>query len=477
MDKPHFNDTLEKGSLVGAPPFEFQKVVLRNFPLSANFRTLTRFCDEYLNIADPFVHFRPAVPFVVLSIVNYGKMSRAAGNLGWTSQNEILFAVPVEWYERDANGQLTFKGLAQVSPFIFVDDEDSQVVGREVYGWSKVQGWFSPGVDPWVRHPLNRPRLLSLSANLFEEMFACQIPTPCELLTIEEEVPPTFSVTPPRLDNILNPWVSIPKAITGWGGLAATVAEMLTAPAFRGYTALDREARPELLDSASDVLELFTRTLLANTINLKQMRDAADPEKFCYQALTNAKMEISQIRRGGFLGDLALLRGDPTGGFRVRLHEYANQPIVETLGLEVADRVLGAVPTVTLTPVMPFWQELDLKYQKGENVCWRTKLGAETSPWRNHAGPRGEPTRDPDSLYNTLGSNGFGVATGPFSFPEATLRVLPLPADEKKLTEFVEAHLNGVKGAKYSFEPWGNYVYMVVTAFGAMASATADIGN
>src|SRR5262249_13539799 len=132
-EKPEFNTTLEAASLVGAPPFEFQKVVLRNFPLNANFRSLARFCDKYLNIADPFVRFRPAMPFVVLSIVNYGKMSLEAGNLGWTSQNEILFAVPVEWYERDEQGRLSFKGLAQVSPFIFVDDEDSQVVGREVY--------------------------------------------------------------------------------------------------------------------------------------------------------------------------------------------------------------------------------------------------------------------------------------------------------------------------------------------------------
>jgi hypothetical protein len=488
--KPKFNDVLEKGTLVGAPPFEFQKVVLRNFPLNANFRTLTRFCDKYLNIADRFVHFRPAMPFVVLSIVNYGKMSREAGNLGWTSQNELLFAVPIEWYERDEHGQLSFKGFAQVSPFIFVDDEDSQVVGREVYGWPKVQGWFSPGLDPWVRHPLNRPGLLSLSASVFEEMFSGQVPRPRELLSIEAEAPPAFSVVPPQLDNILNPWVSIPKAITGWGGLVATVAEMLTAPAFRGYNALDREARPELLDSSADVLEVFTRTLLANTINLKQMRDAANPEEFCYQALTNASMEISQIRRGGFLGDLALLRGDPTGGFRIRLHEYANQPIVETLGLEVAGRVAGAIPTVTLNPVMPFWQELDLTYRAGENICWRTKRGSQTSKWQNHAGERPcHPDPDPDaagSLYNTLGSNGFGVATGPFSFPGATLRVLPLPADGTKLALFVEEHLNdpirllaktNARDPRYRFEAWGDYVYMVVTAYGDMVSETADIGN
>ena len=176
-----------------------------------------------------------------------------------------------------------------MSPFIFVDDADSQIVGREVYGWPKVQGWFRPGIDPWDRHPLNHRALLSLGTNVFDAMFANRIPGPREILAIEEDAPPTFSVVPPQSDNILNPWVSIPKAIAGWGGIMATIAEMFTAPAFRGYTDLDRQPRPELIDGISDTLNLFTRTLLANTINLKQMRDAADPQHFCYQALTDRK--------------------------------------------------------------------------------------------------------------------------------------------------------------------------------------------
>jgi hypothetical protein len=54
------------------------------------------------------------------------------------------------------------------------------------------------------------------------------------------------------------------------------------------------------------------------------------------------------------LGDLALLRGDTSGGFRIRVTDYPDQPIVETLGLHVADRVEGSVPMAILKPVMPF---------------------------------------------------------------------------------------------------------------------------
>ena len=485
--KPRFNIALQKGTLVGKPPFEFQKVVLRNFPLRANFRALARFCDKYLNIVPrEFAYFRPAMPFVILTVVNYGKMSAVAGNLGWTSQNELLFAIPLERYRRE-RGRWVFQGLAQMSPFIFVDDEDSQVTGREVYGWPKVQGWYSPGVDQWARHPLNSRHLLSLHANTFEEMFANEVPRPREILSIEEEAPLTFSVVPPQVDNILNPWLSIPKAITGWGSMITTVAEMFTSPAFRGYESIDREGRPELLEGVAENLDLFTRMLHANTINLKQMRDAEDPQTICYQALTNAQMEISQIHRGGMLGDLALLRGDPTGGFRIRLHEYASQPIAEALGLEVADRADGSVPIVTLNPVMPYWQELDLKYLRGENVCWRTN----TRAWTNDEAPPNEAPQDQRSgtqdedregeekraelLYNTMGSNGFEVATGPFS-SKASVRVLPLPADKAKLQKLVDEYLNG-NDAPYQFEVWGNYVFMLVIANEDISSQTADIGN
>jgi hypothetical protein len=128
-------------------------------------------------------------------------------------------------------------------------------------------------------------------------MFVGSRPVSREILACEEEAPPTFSVMPPRSDNILNPWVSLPKAITGWSDLLGTIAEMAATPAFRGYGSVDRKGRSNLIESIAENLDVFTRALQANTINLKQMRDAANPQQICYQALTNAKMAISQFRQ------------------------------------------------------------------------------------------------------------------------------------------------------------------------------------
>jgi hypothetical protein len=69
---------------------------------------------------------------------------------------------------------------------------------------------------------------------------------------------------------------------------------------------------------------------------------------------------------------------------------------------------------------------LDLTYLKGEDICWRTN--STTIGWRNHEKQGRPPVTGPDAetnlLYNTMASNGFQVATGPFRFPQATLRIL-----------------------------------------------------
>ena len=53
-----------------APPYDFEGVTLRYFPLKADFHTLANFCDDYLNVVPPEIaYFRPAMPFVMLMIV------------------------------------------------------------------------------------------------------------------------------------------------------------------------------------------------------------------------------------------------------------------------------------------------------------------------------------------------------------------------------------------------------------------------
>jgi hypothetical protein len=79
------------------PPFDFYGVTARVFPLKANMYRLREFCDSYLNIMPQTIaKFQPALPFVFLAVLDYGKMSAEKENLGWAAQNEVTFTVPLE---------------------------------------------------------------------------------------------------------------------------------------------------------------------------------------------------------------------------------------------------------------------------------------------------------------------------------------------------------------------------------------------
>jgi hypothetical protein len=151
------------------PPFQFTGVTARVFPLKANMARLAAFCDAYVNMDIPpeIVHYRPALPYVYLMVLDYGSMSSAsmhAQNVGWVAQHEVAFTVPLERWRKE-NGKLVFKDWACVSPFIFVDDEMSLTTGREVYGWPKVAGTVDASVSLWASHPLAGSRVFSFNGS------------------------------------------------------------------------------------------------------------------------------------------------------------------------------------------------------------------------------------------------------------------------------------------------------------------------
>lgn len=491
-EHPMFSLSRGAATITAPPPFDFTDVTMRFFPLKADFLALAKFCDDYLNVAADFAYFRPAMPYVMLCIVNYGKMSLEAGNLGWTSQNELLFSVPLEWY-RPVEGAWEFYELAQVAPFIFVDNESSQIGGREVFGWPKVQGWFAQGAAPWTRSPRQPGEIMDLETRVFRRLYSDERPEPRSLLTVVEEPPFSITTMPPEPGSALNPLVSLTKAMVGWSRIMMQSLESISGPAMRGYSAIDRATLPNLVSAAMRYVNVFTENFQANTINLKQMRDAADPSKACYQALTNAKMEILNFRRGGMLGDTALATGDPSAGFSIRLRRYPSHPIIETLGLEVAEETVdGADHVAMLKPVLPFWQEVDLRYLTGENIAWRVKHPVQAR-WRNatrEQPPDPEDAISDTGMYNTIGSGGLQVATGPFRFTNATIRVLPLLADRKRLEAFFQPNgqidpgdaetrstLSEVPPEIARFRPWGRYVYLVIASFDQTSSESNNMGR
>ncbi len=472
-----------------ATALEFEGVTLRVLPLRANPYSLEKFCDGYLNIAPRICRFEPSMPFVFLLLINYGKMSQAASNLGWVAQNEVAFSVPVRWYQSRQDGWV--EDQASVSPFIFVDNEQSTITGREVYGWPKVMGRLAPGVDRWTADPRAPRRLLTLETLMFSRLYAGEPLRPRLLLEVEHEAAQTPLQFPPDPANLFAPALELSR-------LGADALRLAWETATGGGAQLGGWLTELLAPLASG------GELQGNTINVKQFRSSdlltdqpggelaprgAAPGSACYQALVQAPLRFMSYRGCGLLGDVEQLRGDPSGGFRLRLRRTRSYPIVESLGLRVSgeERVNGEVMQ-TLQPVMPFWLSTDLRYEAGRRLCWR----AEGSEWctGSDPSPHVEPGRRLSIPYVTTAGPLAQPVEGPFDFWDASVRLVPLWADREVLQGYVERSLPPaeVTGAGVRVlpdppaelgegeKPPPALVLLVVSTYGKMSAPANDVG-
>src|SRR5208337_5229707 len=96
---------------------------------------------------------------------------------------------------------------------------------------------------------------------------------------------------------------------------------------------------------------------------------------------------------------------------------------------------VGGKPASTLRPMMPFWLKMDLGYGLADSQCWRTN----TTEWTTGDTLKQIPHRE--IPYLNLGSGAGEEVSGPYHFPQITLRVMPLRADRDKLQELLDNYL------------------------------------
>ena len=437
--------------LLEAPPFTFPGVTARFFPLQASVNLLSSFYQSYLNVEPEICIFKPSLPWAFLVVLDYGRMASEATNLGWISQQEIFFAVPLEEWRRDSGGRWVFRRWVLNTPFIFVDNSTSITVGREVYGWPKVMGRLLKARAKWLKNPNDATRLLRLDV----EGFGDQTSGTARLLDIDQRLNQNMSLLP--LDfQAVNPL----NRLSRWLGVSLSagldMAEFLVRSPFAGFGPDDPEADREVLSGSLRQLFWFLLGPEVPVVTLKQFPDARDPSQVCYESLVQSKLGVARYNRGGLLGLPNVLQGEVGGGFRIRLHQQPAFPIVESLGLKVArERTIDGNTVSILKPVLPFWVDIDLSYGKADAICWR--LG--DSRWFVKTDPVGP--RPKSAPYNTFAGGGQQVWSGPFLIPRAYLSVFPLRTDEKILRRLVQRYLN--HRYPYRFEPWGSYVYLAVS--------------
>ncbi|MFO0756793.1 MAG: hypothetical protein U0359_09890 [Byssovorax sp.] len=483
MKNPRFADN-QTFSLAAKPPFYFEGMTTRVFPLRASLFQQQRFADAYFNQVVPreVGRFRAFMPYVLLMIMDYGKMAAAATNLGWVSQREIMFTVPLLWY-RVIDGRWVFHDWATVTPFIYVDDELSMTLGRTAYGWPKTLAWLAPGLNEWIEDPRAEPRAAAVSTMVFPEVYAGKRQQPREFLEIHESASLSPLAFPQDPQGPFMPWSVLANLARSGAGLIGDGIDLMSGLGLlRQQRGISPRNFQRMADRAAELADLYAMQTAINTINLKQFRSSEHPSQYCYQALTNAQMKLTYFKRGGMMGDVHLLAGDASGGYSLDIHRWSSLPIIETLGIKVEREWQGDGARVSrVRPVMPFWYEVNMDYDVGRTECWRTReVDWLDRRGRSIARKRGVPR---DITFNTaLGASGQAVA-GPFRFPSTTIRVLPLLAYRRKLQEFLDGYLNRpLSSAGLRFTVWSDarselsYVYVLAINYEEMSSATNNIG-
>lgn len=485
------------------PPFVFNGMSSRVFPLRAHLGTLQRLVDGYMNFIPPQAgYFRVPVPYVYVMVLDYGQVTEAVARIGWFAQTEVFFMIPLEWYKM-VNGKWVFYDWAVITPYVFVNDEFSVPLGRSVYGFPKVLARVVNTPSAWVKDASAPVTLARVETAVFPQTYSGSEIENRVFLEIERGTISNLQVPFDPASPVM-PWsiaTHIAQSTAGFGRDATWLAQSMRLSAVN--PASNPSFVPAMLQRMAPWFAPGGRGFVQNSVNLKQFRRSNEPSQICYQALTNGQMEIKSFNGAGLLGEYPILLGDLSGGHTVRLYEYASLPIVQTLGLETHRTWAGQQCTVAeLKPVVPFWLDVDIKYDQGDTLAWRT----DDRIWRDSVGAAFDP-QPPDSAseapaYNQTVSTAIDDIAGPFEFSDSTVRVLPLLAQYTKLQSFVDGYINGPfekpmngeNGKKESirFTVWGRpqekgapatdvhdraYVYLMVSSFGGVTSTTNNVGD
>ncbi|KIG13279.1 hypothetical protein DB30_00374 [Enhygromyxa salina] len=473
-------------SLPLAPPFFFESVTTRVLPLRARVSALQHLIDRHANFVPPQVgRFRVALPYVYLMILDYGKLALEAADIGWLAQEEFMFAVPTNHYTL-CGRKWVFQGIKWFSPYIFVDSDISMTLGRRVYGWPKLRIYEKRMASSWSGRPSAPTQQVVLTTDVIGDLYAGDRQdqrTLCEIVQLQDR---SFDYPfDPKAG--LRPWTLLRDAASFGLGMGRDYLRTLS-------TMPGTPARPDVLFAQTmnflGALTPGNPDVAFDIVNLKQFRDVAQLDNYCYQALTAAPLRIIGLNGAGALGDGSATSMTASGGFRVRLWGWPMLPIVDTLGLEVAKKWDNhGVEIAELEPQLPFWYDVNMIYERGRNLAERSSDRVWRTPQGSYRRPRAQAeARAPeDARFNTTMGSASQAVTGPFHSLSTIMRVLPLLARRTELQTFINQYLNeplnqpgDETGAR--FELWSDdehsaYVYLIVTNIGDLHSETDDVGN
>jgi hypothetical protein len=407
-------------------PFRSDRLSMNYFPLRADQDCLQRFLDTELNFAHgetplpPEVGmFRAAAPMVFFVASRHENLHSLDSDYGSITQNEFSFGFFAEWH-RCSHGRSVFKDWVFINAYVFLDSELSTVTGRSHWGWPKLQLRVEGG------ECLAPGRLRGdVKAYFLDTESEAQPAAP--LFALKRLRERSFS----ELWGSMPAWLDAPRLVSDYYRDAASTYAGFTRLALGAARFTQPGPWSRLLERGADVFlrGKLLSALDSRVVTVQQFADAEQPAQACFRAVIDSTIVAKNFRRGGLLGEDALLRGDTSGGYRLRISESKLAPIVERLGLltERDRRDDEGRAVSTLRPWSPFWTELDVEYGPGKVLAWQAK----DEPWQQRSG--GQASRPSVTVQTaakrdvkaaTISSAvGFGI-TPPCALPTSARGVL-----------------------------------------------------
>jgi hypothetical protein len=302
-----------QGQMQMPPDYVFKKVGIRGFPLAASYKLVKKLVDLCLNdFGGGKLDYRPiqapgGLTIVYMQLASYGSMACTSPPFaawGWMSQNEINFTVPLLHYQ---NGSLV--DISFFCPFLFVDNAWSIITGNMVMGFPKGLATFQ--LPDEINHPY-----------------------PTEIKTA------VFPVFDPGTPLTWERWITITQA----DGESATAGMERYWPfgdveglfGARGRFAVD----VEILER----LKAVSRSGFFKVVQLRQIRDLDDHKLAAYSSIVSLTVQLDALHGQGLLAPA-----------KIEIRPFASL---------LVGKLLGIAPS--LSPIIPFWVDLDFGFQKPE---------------------------------------------------------------------------------------------------------------
>jgi hypothetical protein len=400
---PEYRDQLANLRLAPDLKQRYPGVVTQVYPLPAQITALQEVCDELLNSLgskeDPLpVCFKPAAPWVLAQVCNYGKVDfdKASKGHSWFSQHEVAVGFPIAWYTVK-DGKWVFRDWAMLYPFIFVDNPYSMSGGREIYGWSKAGieverelPEFAPDqprclIKATRKKYEGRRAGLRHGSSIFIQSHPDEHGEALDFFEVSQQRPFLSGRT-----GMINAVRAVPGIVGTYfaatSGILDLIGRALTAfqdnsltslwPFLQRWYGFMGQFVPASLGmlyapsgqpnaNGNSVAEI-------NIITKKQFRDAEGGGHACYQAIVGSCMKIDSALDGGLLFDP--ISGDASGGVRIKVIGDQDFDLVKELGITWAKHTReGGREHYELRPSVPFWARLDLSYGAATYQCWRAQ--------------------------------------------------------------------------------------------------------